>query len=116
MMWPPPPPPVQAETFIALRARRESHRVMRALLHPPLDPYQFYCRHCGAPLDNRDLDAADGIRCGACGGRSYIPTSAIDELRRRRVRRWGRPPRAPLRDVAIIVYVVIAIMLAFAAL
>jgi hypothetical protein len=107
---------VGPETFVALRARREAHRVVRELLHPPLDPYQFYCRHCGRPLDSRDLDFDELIRCVACGVWTPVPPRAAAELRRRRARRWGRKPRTPLRDAAIVVYLLVALILIFAAL
>ena len=109
-------PQVQAETFVALRARRQAHRVVRELTYPPLDPYQFYCRQCGTPLDLRDLDPSDQIRCAACAARTPIPPAAVAELRRRRSRRWGRPPRSLVRDAAIAVYVLVAILLVFATL
>ena len=115
-MWRAPVHRVEPETFVALRARREAHRVVRELLHPPLDPYQFYCRHCGRPLDSRDLDFDELIRCATCGAPTSIPPGAAEELRRRRARRWGRPPRPLLRDAAITVYVLIAILLVFAIL
>ena len=109
-------PDVHPETFIALRARRQAHRVVRELTYPPLDPYQFYCRLCGSPLDLRDLDWSDHIRCAACADRTPIPRSAVEELRRRRARRWGRPPRSLMRDAAIVAYVLVAILLVFAIL
>ena len=109
-------PNVHPETFVALRARRQAHRVVRDLTYPPLDPYQFYCRQCGLPLDLRDLDGSDHIRCAACGARTPIPRGAVAELRRRRSRRWGRPPRPLLSDAAIAVYVLVAILLVFAIL
>ncbi len=115
-MWREPVHRVRHETFVALRARREAHRVVRELLHPPLDPYQFYCRHCGRPLDSRDLDLDERIRCGACGAATPIPPRAAAELRRRRLRRWGRRPRSLLHDVTILAYLLIALILVFAAL
>src|SRR5688572_18449936 len=101
LMWRAPVHRVGHETFVALRARREAHRVVRERLHPPLDPYQFYCRHCGRPLDSRDLDFDELICCGPCGVRTPVPPAAAAELRRRRVRRWGRKPRSLLRDAVI---------------
>jgi hypothetical protein len=116
-MWRAPVHRVEPETFVALRARREAHRVVRELLHPPLDPYQFYCRQCGRPLDSRDLDDGERIGCGACGARTPVPPRAAAELRRRRARRWGRRPRAPLlRGAAIVAYLLVALILLFAAL
>jgi hypothetical protein len=117
-MYPQAPlrPDVHPETFVALRARRQAHRVVRDLTFPPLDPYQFYCRRCGLPLDLRDLDGSDQIRCAACADRTTIPRGAVEELRRRRTRRWGRPPRSLVRDAAIAVYVLVAILLVFAIL
>jgi hypothetical protein len=109
-------PDIRPETFVALRARRQAHRVGRELTYPPLDPYQFYCRQCGTPLDLRDLDWSDQIRCAACAERTPIPPRAVPELRRRRARRWGRPPRSLVRDAAIAVYILVAILLVFAIL
>src|SRR5687767_1920314 len=116
LMWRAPVHRVGHETFVALRARREAHRVVRELLHPPLDPYQFYCARCGRPLDSRDLDSDELIRCVACGARTPVPPRAAPELRRRWLRRWGRRPRSLLRDAVIVVYLVIALVLVFAAL
>ena len=117
-MYPQAPlrPDVHPETFVALRARRQAHRVVRDLTYPPLDPYQFYCRHCGHPLDLRDLDWSNHIRCERCAGRTPVPPRAVAELRRRRTRRWGRAPRSLLRDATIAAYVLLAILFVFAIL
>jgi hypothetical protein len=108
--------PVHRETFVALRARREACRLARVLHNPPLDPYQFYCRHCGQPLDGLDLEPSNHICCDACGCYTLVPPDSARELRRRRLRRWGRRPRSLLHDAVIAVYLLVALILVFAAL
>jgi hypothetical protein len=52
----------------------------------------------------------------ARGAATPIPPRAAAELRRRRLRRWGRRPRSLLHDVTILAYLLIALILVFAAL
>jgi hypothetical protein len=106
------PPSIQRQTFIALRARRQAYQIATQIMHPPLKPYQFFCRHCGAGLDALGLDVNDHIRCDDCGLRTRLPPGCASELRRMHQSASPSAERpASVADVALWCYLMLLIML-----
>jgi len=74
---------VQRETFIALRARRQSHQIASAIINPSLDLHQPYCRQCGEALRIDRLEDDGCIVCRACSRVNQLPSDLASEVRRR---------------------------------
>ena len=89
------------------------------MLHPPMEPYQFFCRQCGSPLDSAQIDDAhDQIRCADCGLHTRLPAPAAAELRRwlARAGSRARPSPDPLAAIALWAYFLVALLVIFAML
>jgi hypothetical protein len=114
-MWREPDP---RRTLATLRARHQAYRVARQMLHPPMEPYQFFCRQCGARLDVAQLDPHDQIRCEDCGLPTRLPPAAAADLRRWLARAGSGARSSPVSFAALVLwtYFLIALLIVFAAL
>src|SRR5688500_5228238 len=62
------------ETMIALRARRQAHRIAADIAYEqPIDVDTFTCRSCKHVIQPEVFDEAGWIRCPVCGVRNQLP-------------------------------------------
>jgi DNA-directed RNA polymerase subunit RPC12/RpoP len=68
------PSALPRETIIALRARREAHRIASDILNKPIDPKSLACPRCARQLPLSEFDRSDDTRVDCrCGALVKLP-------------------------------------------